>query len=188
MRDYSLNLDAGSIERSLNVAGNWFHVLEATNTIAIRFDEGPRNYRQKGQGGTRLFNRVSVSSVVAQNVVLALGFGQETDSRASVGDVNVSASNRISNTITPLPEVSIPPLTSVILCAADVSDKRIYVRLGVKSDQIGGVYIGDATVNNNLGSYLENGSVEFLECQAAIHAYNPNNDSVIVNVMTLSKV
>lgn len=184
MRDYKFTLAAGQ-ERSLNVQGNWFHVLDAVGTVGIRFDEGVLIERSQGQGGSRSYSRVLVSSPIAQTVILSLGVGQETDARASfTGTVNTTIEP--SNTILPKAEVTIAAGATVILAAANANRKEL--RLGVKSSEANGVYIGNVSVGAlTPGGYIEEGSVEYVGTEAAVYGYNAGAVSIEVNVLDLER-
>ena len=184
MRDYKFTLAAGQ-ERSLNVEGDWFHVLAATGTIQIRFDEGVQIDRSEGQGGSRSYKRVNVQSSTAQTVVLSLGYGQETDARSTV-NATINTTIEPSNTILPKAEVTIAAGATVILAAANANRKEL--RLGVKSSEANGVYIGNASVGAATpGGYIEEGSVEYVGTEAAVYGYNAGAVSIDVNVLDLER-
>lgn len=185
MRDYKFTLAAGQ-ERSLNVQGNWFHVLDALGTVGIRFDEGVLIERSQGQGGSRSYTRVLVSSPIAQTVVLSLGVGQETDSRASVNAV-INTTISPSNIITPKALISIAGGASVMLVAANANRKEL--RIGVKSSEANGVYIGNASVGAvSPGGYIEAGVTDYIQTESAVYAYNPGAVSVDVNVLDMERI
>lgn len=184
MRDYKFTLLAGQ-ERDLNVEGDWFHVLDANGTIGIRFDQGVRIERQEGQGGSRLYEKVSVYSSTAQTVTLSLGYGQETDARASI-NATINTTIEPSDTLNPLAEVSIGAGATVLLSAANANRKEL--RIGVKSSEANGVYIGDiGTGAVTPGGYIEEGSVEYVGTEAAVYGYNSGAGSIDVNVLELER-
>lgn len=184
MRDYKFTLAAGQ-ERSLNVQGNWFHVLQATGTVKIRFDDGVQIDRGEGQGGSRSYQKVSVYSSIAQTVVLSLGVGMETDSRATV-NATINTTIEPTDTLTPRAEVSIGAGATVLLAAANANRKEL--RLGIKSTEANGVYIGNVGVGAvTPGGYIEEGSIEYVGTEAAVYGYNPGAAAVVVNVLELER-
>jgi len=184
MRDYKFTLGAGE-ERDLNVLGDWFHVLSASGTIGIRFDQGVRIDRNEGQGGARTYERVSVYSPIAQTVTLSLGFGEETDARATV-NATINTTIAPTDTVTPFAEVTILAGATTLLAAANANRKEL--RIGVKSTEANGVYIGNIAVGAvTQGGYIEEGSVEYVGSEAAIYGYNPGGSSIAVNVLSLER-
>lgn len=184
MRDYKFTLAAGQ-ERSLNVEGDWFHVLEADGTIKIRFDDGVQINRGQGQGGSRSYKRVNVQSSTAQTVTLSLGYGVETDARATV-DATINTTIAPSNTINPKAEVTIGAGATVLLINANVNRKEL--RIGVKSSEANGVYIGDNTVGAAApGGYVEEGAIEYIATESAVYGYNAGATSIVVNVLELER-
>lgn len=184
MRDYKFTLAAGQ-ERDLNVEGDWFHVLEASGVIGIKFDQGVRIDRSEGQGGSRLYEKVSVYSPIAQTVTLSLGYGQETDARATV-NATINTTIAPTDTVTPFAEVTILAGATTLLAAANANRKEL--RIGVKSTEANGVYIGNIGVGAvTQGGYIEEGSVEYVGSEAAIYGYNPGAGSITVNVLSLER-
>jgi hypothetical protein len=101
MRDFNLALVEG-VERVVDVQGSWFHVQKTQSKIQLQFNESPFVVREEGQGGARDYNRVTILSETTQNVILSLGFGQETDARVKLTNISatVSAAETAGNPIT----------------------------------------------------------------------------------------
>lgn len=184
MRDYKFTLEA-NVPRSLNVQGNWFHVLDADGVVKVQFDDGVFIDRSQGQGGSRSYARVSVQSPTAQTVVLSLGFGQETDARASV-NATINTTIAPTDVITPLAEVTIAAGATTLLANANAIRKEL--RVGVKSTEPAGIYIGNASVGaTTQGGYIEEGSTEYVNTEAAIYGYNASSQSVTVNLLDMGR-
>lgn len=187
-RTYPLNLSAGQ-EMQFGAEGNFYAVVEADSPFTITFDESNRiTNAQAGTGGEfpSWFQNVKVKSEVAQTIVLVLGYGRFYDNRATA-NVVVNATVEPANTVRPLNEVSIPAGGSAQLAAANSARKEL--RVGVRANQSGGVYLGDATVGPAApGGFVEEGGTEYLSSESAVYAYNPGADPVIVNVLSLERV
>lgn len=184
MRDYPITLSAG-VERSLNVAGSFWHLIKASGEVKLGFDEGAKITRSQGMAGTAKYTRITVLSPINQTVTVSLGFGQSFDARAAVEAV-VNAAVEPSNSNSALPQVTIAAGQTVEIAPANAARKEL--RIQVKSDQVGGVNIGDANVNATKGGFVEVGMVDYVASEAAMYAHNPNAASVTVNVLDLSRV
>lgn len=184
LKDYPFVLGAGA-EVDLNVQGDYFQVISASGDIGLRFDEAAMITRAQGMGGSAEYSRVSVYSPIAQTVVVSLGYGIATDSRASLSaTVNTTVEPATQNI--PLAEVSVGAGSTVLLAAANADQKEL--RVGVKSTEANGVYIGDVTVGAAIqGGYIEEGCVDYVATEAALYGYNPGAAAISVNVLSLRK-
>lgn len=185
-RTYTKALSAGE-EIKIDVEGNGYAIIKSAGTITLTFDDNNRLTDQAaGAGGTFpvAYSTVRLQSAIAQTVVIVLGFGVYRDARA---DVNATINTTIapSNKVTPIAEVTVPAANNVQLAPANA--KRQELRVGIKSSQAGGVYIGDSTVAVGTGAYIEEGGVEFITTNAAIFAISPAGN-VVVNVLSLEAV
>jgi hypothetical protein len=181
-------LEAGQ-EIQFGAQGNFYAVASASSPVTITFDDSNRIAgAEQGTGGEFpvSFGSVKVKSEVAQTVVLVLGFGKYHDNRAT-GNFTVNTTVEPANKITPLAEVTVPANGSAQLAAADATRKEL--RVGVKSDQPGGVYLGDATVGAAApGGYLEEGGTDYITTESAVYAYNAGTSDVVVHVVSLERV
>jgi hypothetical protein len=188
MTDYGGYIAAGN-SITFNVEGDSFHVITAASAVQLSFDDGKQLTRYQGMGGVAPseYKKVTITSEAAQSVVIALGTGGVFDSRSNLS-ATINTSIAPANVNTPLGEVTIGAGATALLSAADATRKEI--RIGVKSDNPGGVYIGDSgTGATTPGGYIEIGGVDYVSTEAAIYAYNPHpTDSVVVNLMTLRRV
>lgn len=185
MRDFNLTLVAG-VERVIDVQGNWFHVQNADSPIKLQFNESPFVTREQTQGGARDYTRVTVLSALTQNVVLSLGFGQETDARTKlVGEV--IATELVANTLFNAGEIELTAGESKLLVAQRTGRKE--TRLNIRSNQEGGLYIGNVGISDaSKGGFIEQGSTDYIQGTFAIYAFNPNNFTVIINVLETAGV
>ena len=132
------------------------------------------------------YNTVKVKSTIAQTVVVVLGFGEFWDNRASA-NFTVNATVEPANTITPLAEVAVPAGGSAQLAAANGNRKEL--RVGIKADQPGGVYLGDVNVGAlTPGGFIEEGGTDYITTESAVYAYNAGSDPVVVHVVSLERV
>lgn len=184
MRDYKFTLAAGQ-ERSLNVQGNWFHVLDAVGVVGIRFDEGSLIERSQGQGGSRTYSRVLVSSPIAQTVTLSLGVGRETDARATV-NANISTTIEGGNDNAHKPNVTVTAGNAVQLLPANNNRKSI--RVSLASTEAGSIMLGKSGITANNGGLLEVGDTDYIDTEGALYAFNPNADDVVVWVMEINRI
>lgn len=187
-RTYPLQLEAGQ-EIQFGAQGNFYAVASASSPVTITFDDSNRIAgAEQGTGGEFpvSFGSVKVKSAVAQTVVLVLGFGKYHDNRAT-GNFTVNTTVEPANKITPLAEVTVPANGSAQLAAADATRKEL--RVGIKSDQPGGVYLGDVNVGAAApGGYLEEGGTDYITTESAVYAYNAGTSDVVVHVVSLERV
>jgi len=91
-----------------------------------------------------------------------------------------------ADTLTPLSEVSIVSGETKLLAVANASRKEL--RLGIKSSEANGVYIGNASVGvETPGGYIEEGCIEYLNTEGEVYGYNAGNSSIVVNVLELER-
>lgn len=183
MVPYTFSLAAG-VPQSVNVEGDYLHVLKATDEVLIRFDEGKQQELDRGVGMRAYYSRVEVLSITAQTVTLMLGFGHVADARANV-NATVNTTIEPANLNTELPEVSVPAGGSMKI--ADANADRKELRVSIKSTESGGVYLGSATVANNTGGWLEPGMVDYIATEGAVWAYNPGGTAVVVSALDLER-
>lgn len=186
MTDYNVSLSAG-VPQSLNVDGDYFHCKEAPNAggVLVRFDESKQSTYKQGVGARVYYNRVELMSAASQDVVVSLGFGHVADARANV-NANISTTIEGANLNTELPEVTVPAGDSVKI--ADANSDRKELRVSIKSDAPGGVYLGSATVADNTGGWIEPGMIDYIATEAELWAYNPGAADVIVSALDLERV
>jgi hypothetical protein len=187
-RTYPLSLQAGQ-ELPFSVQGDFYAVIKAESPFTITFDESNRiTEAMEGTGGRfpGWYGSVKVKSPVAQTVVIVLGFGEFWDNRASA-NFTVNTTVEPANKITPLAEVTIPASSSAQLAAANSNRKEL--RIGIKADQPGGVYLGDVNVGPAApGGFIEEGGTDYMTTESAVYAYNAGPDPVVVHVVSLERV
>lgn len=183
MVPYKFSL-AANVPQSVNVEGDFLHVLKATGEVLVRLDEGKQQELDKGVGMRAYYSRVEVLSVTSQTVVLMLGFGHVTDARASV-NATVNTTIAPANVNAELPEVSIPAGGSAKV--ADANANRKELRVSIKSTEPGGVYLGSSTVANNTGGWIEPGMVDYIATEGEVWAYNPGGSAVVVSALDLER-
>lgn len=181
MDDYNLALSAG-VEQSREVNGDFFHVVSATNDIEVRFDDGKWMTRARGMGGRVYYSRISVRSATSQNIVLSLGFGYATDSRATV-NATITAPVQPAAFNIPLTDVSVGAGAQVLLEAAVAT--RLELVVGVASTEANGVRIGDNTVAANKGALVEPGQQVAFASNAALYAFNPGAGAINVTLTSM---
>lgn len=84
-----------------------------------------------------------------------------------------------------LPQVEVSSGQTALLCAANVNRKE--VRLSIKGDQIGGVYLGKLGLLTGQGGWLDVGMVDYLSTQGALYAHNPNDQAVTIQILELNR-
>lgn len=102
--------------------------------------------------------------------------------------VQVSTTSIIqgANSVTNVAEVVVPAGSNALLIAAAADTSRT-LRLSIKSDEVGGVYLGAAGIAAGQGGYLEAGVVDYVDCEAALYAFNPNASPVTVQVLPFER-
>lgn len=183
MQSYTLSLSAG-VPQSINVKGDFFHVLQATDAVQIGFDEGKKLPVGQGVGARAYYDRVEVLSATSQTVVLLLGFGYVNDARASV-NATINTTIEPANLNTELPEVTVTAGNSAKI--ADANADRKELRVSIKSTEPGGVYLGSATVADNTGGWLEPGMVDYVATEGEVWAFNPGASDVVVSALDLER-
>lgn len=184
---------------------DFYHILQAASPVYLSVNHEKEVTRDQGQGQTfnnataidgnvrlnragnsRRIQSLSVRSTIAQTVVVVVGPGSFTDTRAQL-TATVNTVENPANQNVPLAEVSVGAGLTVMLAAADAT--RQALRVGVKSSEANGVYIGDATVGAAIqGGYVEEGSADYVASEAAIYAYNPGAGAITVNLLKMNRV
>ena len=188
MNDYKARLEIGQ-KVSFDVHGDTFHVITATSPVYIQFNDGSIITRTQGVGGTtEQFTKVTLYSEVAQDVVMSLGKGSVFDSRSNISGVNIQTSIEVANVNKSKPLLAVAPGTTVLVSAADATRKEL--RIGVKSDNLDGIFFGDnTTTSGNEGAWIEVGGVEYITTEGAVHAYNPHpTETITLNVLEVKRV
>ncbi|CAA0081353.1 Uncharacterised protein [Zhongshania aliphaticivorans] len=116
---------------------------------------------------------------------------EATNEEIRVGSqsVNVNTTSIIqgANSVTNIGEVTVPAGSNQILIAAAGASTSRTLRLSIKSDEAGGVYLGAASIAAGQGGYLDIGMVDYVDCEAALYAFNPNGDDVVVQVLPFER-
>lgn len=187
MEQFRFNLTAGE-EQQLEVLGDWFHVLIAPLQagVRVRFDDGKQGVYFEGVGIRRKYEKISILSTADQVVVLMLGFGEVADSRATA-NLNINATFEPANLLDNLAEVTVPAGDSMKLADAAVGSRK-ELRVALSSTQPGGVYLGDASIANNSGGFLEPGQFDYISLETELWAYNPGASDTVVNLLDLKRV
>lgn len=185
-RDYSLTF-AGAGEREWQATGRYVRVLATPSAPAfIRIDGGSELERGAGQGINvpEGFSRISVRTAVAQTVVISISDAPQDDNRTVV-DLAVSATVAGATAATKVAAVTIAAGATEQLCPANAD--RQEVRIGIASDQPGGVWFSDDPGQGaDEGGFLDAGTVDYPATTAALYAHNPHpTDDVVVNVLDL---
>lgn len=186
LRDHKVYLDGVAPVR-INAIGNHFYILEATAPVHLNFDNRNQITRKKGQGGDvgQGFREVILSSDAPQTVVVALGHGRVRETGLATFSGDLSATIENANQNQGLPEVTVPAGQVAQICAANVNRKE--VRLSIKSDAAGGVYLGHSALPAGQGGYLDVGMVDYMSTQGALYARNENGQAVTVQTMELNR-
>jgi hypothetical protein len=182
--DYSHTF-TGPGEIEIQARGKYVRVLDApSGSVGVKLDSDSEVLRDPGQEVPRLegFQRVRLSSQVAQTVRVSVSDVPQADGRQNVG-LTVSATVAGATAITPLAVVTVPAGNKAKI--ADANADRIELRIGIASDQPGAVYIGDSTVVAGTGGILEPGMVDYPATTAEVWAYNPGASDVDVTVVDL---
>jgi hypothetical protein len=187
MRDYTLNLD-GVNEQHIDTDGDFFHIQSVSvgaASILLRFDDGPQITRQQGEGNRVYYSRVSLTASAACVLVIQLGYGYATDSRASI------AVGTISTPITPalhnpaVPDVVLAAGVTTAILAADPN--RLGCLVGLDSTQPNAVRIADAAAAAGAGLKVEPGQTVPFFSQDALSGFNPGGAGVTVTVTKFMK-
>jgi|GEM_PF-1304471 len=101
--------------------------------------------------------------------------------------VNTTSIIQGANSVTNVGERTIPAEGNALIIAAAGADTSRTLRLSIKSDAPGGVYLGAAGIAAGQGGYLEPGMVDYVDCEAALYAYNPNAENVVVQVLPFER-
>ena len=185
-RDYPLSF-SGAGAQPVAAKGKQVRVLEApVSYLWIQLDHQTELKRRAGQainapGG---FERLTVRSEVAQDVLLTVSDYEQSDNSSAVV-ASVNAAVEPSSAYDNLPKVSVPAGGAAKLCDGDTTRKAL--RLMIPSTEAGPLWIGGATIATDHGAYLEQGVVDYMDSQAETWAFNPNGSAVVVTVLSLKR-
>jgi len=101
--------------------------------------------------------------------------------------VNTTSIIQGANSVTNVGERTIPAGSNALIIAAAAADTSRTLRLSIKSEEAGGVYLGAAGIAGGQGGYLDVGMVDYVDCEAALYAYNPNSEDVVVQVLPFER-
>lgn len=186
MRDYKFTLVAG-VPRSLNVAGNYFGVVEATGQIEIQFDDGVFIKRREGMGGSAEYQRVTVKSTTNQTVTIALGSGSMYDGRATISGAVFNVTMENANSSPSTPDVSLPAGVTTQVIGPNANRKKVIVF--AHEDNIENLRIGGhSSVGAGNGGILAPGGNGELETQTGVWVYNPGAAAEKVTIIELENI
>lgn len=133
---------------------------------------------------------VLISSQVAatNRIHLESNEGRLTALAELAGDttINTSTSVENGNSNNGLDAIVIEPMQSALIAPAN--EARQTLRLSMLSNAQGHITIGDSQVTASTGGTLEAGQIDYMDTRGAIHAMNPNNNSITVYVMEVNKL
>ncbi len=174
------------------VQGRYLLVRSATNTIevvapgmgAVRLEEGD-SYQFSD-------NIENFPIEITNPNATAVDWEIETSNheiKPGKQAVSVSTTSIIqgANSVTNVGEVTVPAGSNALLIAGAAVDTARTLRLSIKSDEAGGVYLGAAGIANGQGGWLEVGATDYVDCEAALYAYNPNAEAVVVQVLPFER-
>lgn len=186
MRDYKFTLVA-NVPRSLNVAGNYFGVIEAAGAIEIQFDDGVFIKRREGMGGSAEYQRVSMKSPTDQTVTIALGSGTMYDGRATISGATFNVTTENGNSSPSTPDIAIPAGTTVQVAGANANRKTINIFAGEAN--IENLRVGcNASVGVNNGGFLAPGGNGEIETRTGVWVYNPGTATETVSIIELETI
>jgi hypothetical protein len=187
MRDFVAVFD-GTNPVKFDTDGDFFHVQSVSvggTNVFLSFDEGPLITRQQGEGNRVYYSRVVVSASAACTIVLQLGYGYATDSRATVSATITAPINPALHNPA-VPAVNAGPAAQSLILAADPN--RLGMVIGLDSTQNNGVFVGDASAANNVGLFVEPGQSLPIFSQDALYVWNNDaTHTVKVTVLKLMK-
>ncbi len=185
LRTYTFNLIANQ-DNKIGVAGSGYFVIDNQSDFSIRFDESTvMNKATKGTGANFVseYNEVTISSTVNQEVTIVLGYGDFKDARASI-NATISATIENSNSVLTYPDKVVTAVRTQLVAA---SNSRNEIEVGVPSDAVAAIRVGDSFTEANRGSRIEAGQTKFFTTSAAIFAISEGGD-VDVSLMELRNV
>lgn len=189
MRDRVLNLQPG-IDQPVNFPGDCVHFISGDGPVTFMLEENgaldDREFTREPGSTIKLtgqrFDIVRVKSATAQSVKISTGYGYSTSSGTITVDT-VNAELTGASTLAPKPAVSIPAGESRLLSAANAN--RVTCRISVDPSGNNGVFIGDATVADNVGGFVDFGGSEYIDVTGDVYAFNPGDASITVYVMDM---
>lgn len=177
---------SGAGSQELQAPGKFVRVLEApVDAVYLKIDNYSELKRVAGQGVNDPdgFKKIVVRSAVAQTVLLTVSDTEQPDTNQNV-TVSGTVAEASSTTIAKQPVVTVPAGGGIEIIAGNVN--RNAVRIGIASDQPGGVWLGESGVAANQGGFLEPGQIDYMPTAAAVYAFNSGASDVVVNVLELS--
>lgn len=182
-RAIPVTLASGESIRLAVAQSTYFQVLEASGTLSVAVDDGPRSTVSKGIGiefDRPVQTHIEVINETGASITatIATGRGRIKDSRLTVaGGLDISQ----SATLDSVADVNAPNAATTLILAADTT-RRSFV---IKNPSGGGsVRIGDAGAGAANGFELEAGAAFGLETGAAVYAYNGSGSAISLQVIT----
>ena len=160
----------------IEITAPGFGVLRLKNGDRYKFSEAVENFPIE----VRNPNAVAVTWKVEVS-------NEEIIPGSQSVQVNTTSIIQGANSVTNVGEVSVPATDNRILIAAAPANTSRTLRLSIKSDAAGGVYLGAAGIAAGQGGFLDVGMVDYVDCEAELYAYNPNGEPVVVQVLPFER-
>ena len=181
IRDYSLTFVGGDTQ-SLQVAGNFFRVLEAANAIQVEFDDSPKVTREEGQAQIGDYTSIRITSAAPQSIRVSAGFGNVTDNRQTV-NVAVTTNLDPAAVVNDITEVTVAAGATALVLAANVDRKRCMFQSSMNNDPTIIARLGGATVSATKGlEFVAGVSTPHFMSTAAYYVHNPGAAAIKIMV------
>lgn len=185
MRPIRVTLAAGVPQR-FQKSGDWIAAITApVSDLTVRFDNSEKTPLPQGLGFRAYYDEVEFESATGQAIVVLVGYGSVSDSRANVTatlSVNIAAGNQIDNGA----DVATASGAATLLLPVDLT--RLHAIICNPSTNTATVRIGSATVGAGSGIPLEPGESLEYEITGAIYAFQNSGASVTISAAAVKLV
>ena len=188
MKTHSLTFTAGQTKTLLG--GNFFIILTTTSPVDVEFFKNKVSTDEKAEAvlagfsieplpglitpGENYFDRVKVTSALAQTVVVAVSRGAGKYQR-TVGTVDVNSQPDLT-TLTDTPDKAMVAATATLIAAAAAGRKELILQSTVGNTN--SVRIGGSTVSATRGILLAPGAAIVLSTSAAVWGFSAGTDTI----------
>jgi hypothetical protein len=173
----------------VDIDGDMFHILEAASDVTITFDESNRFTNLRGGAGANFggnYSRVVITSVAAQSIVIVLGYGDFTNSRATFSG-NITTSFETPNSSPVNNDVSLPAGQTTQIAPANNNRKKMIIFSDV--DNVDILRVGcNSAVSATQGGIIDLGGNGDIETRTGVWIYNPSSATQKVNIIELEQV
>ena len=179
-KDFQLNLTA-NIPQTIHLQGDMYSILEASNNVYLMFgDSNEYIKRSAGIAENINYTKITVMSIVSQNILLTLGFGILFDARA-LTQATIDTKIELANTFETSADITITQSTPTKILSGDDNIKSVVI--SSLQANLSEIRLGDVHVDVDRGIPIQGGDTVIFDCSADVWAYTDGlAQKVAVNI------